>query len=300
MIDFVFAGSDSTAANVLAQLCLIHPPKLVITREDAPFGRKKELKQTEVAEIAIARGITLAKANDPTKALELIRASGAPRGIVVSYGAILKGEVLDSLEWFNLHFSLLPKYRGAAPAQRAIMENQTDTGISVFKIDMGMDTGAIYAQKPIDLSGLNTAEALTLMADQSIPILERLLTDESPKLTKQQGEPSEAPKLSRDECRLDFNQPATVLNQLVLASFPEPVAWTEHKGQPLKVINSKTNGLKIADELKPGTVEKVAGKVYVSCGDSTRLELIEVQPFSKKPMPATDWFNGVGEAVLGN
>lgn len=300
MIDYLFAGSDSTAANVLAQLCLIHPPKLVITREDAPFGRKKELKQTDVAEIAITNEIPLAKANDPMQTLEMIRASGVKRGIVVSYGAILKGEVLESLEWFNLHFSLLPKYRGAAPVQRAIMENQTGSGISVFRIDQGMDTGPIYAQKPIDLSGMSTAEALKLMADQSIPILEKLLHDESPKLTQQQGEPSVAPKLSRDECRLDFNQSAKLLNLVVLASFPEPVAWTEHKGQPLKIISSKTNGLKIAEELKPGTVEKVAGKVFVACGDSTRLELLEVQPFSKKPMSATDWYNGVGEAVLGN
>jgi methionyl-tRNA formyltransferase len=300
LIEYAFAGSDSTAAIVLRKLSQAQPPKLVITREDAPFGRKREMRQTEVAEVAIENQIPIAKANNPSNVLDDIRQSGASRGIVVSYGAILKNEVLGELDWFNLHFSLLPKYRGAAPVQRAIMENQTESGISVFRIDEGMDTGKVYAQESINIKGLNTFEALELMANESIPLLERLLVDPEPQLTPQSGDASYAKKLTREECFLDFSKSASELNQIVLASFPEPVAWTTHKGQPLKIIRSRTNGLKFSEDLPPGTVEKVAGKISVVCGDSARLELLEVQPFSKKPMTSNDWFNGVGETVLGN
>lgn len=298
---YVFAGSDTTAAAVLKWLCEHHPPVLVITREDAAFGRKKELRETKVAAIGSENGIEVIKTNDPSGALEKIEQSGATRGIVVSYGAILKDQVLASLDWYNLHFSLLPQLRGAAPVQRAILDNETPTGVSVFQIDKGMDTGPIYDQQVVDIDSLNTEQALEKMTAKSLPILKALLEDEHPSLTQQQPGGSLAPKLSRDECRLDFNRNAQSLHRVVLAAYPEPVAWTEHKGQPFRIISANTNGLKVPEDDKlPGSVEKVGGKVYVVCGDSTRLELIQVQPFSKKPMAATDWFNGVGETILGN
>ena len=300
-MNYVFAGSDKTAATVLGWLCANHAPSLVITREDAAFGRKKELKQTKVAEIASENGIEVIKTNDPSAALEKITQSGASRGIVVSYGAILKDQVLAALDWYNLHFSLLPEFRGAAPVQRAILNDHSPTGVTVFQIDKGMDTGPIYSQKTVDISGLNTELALEKMTNASLPILEKLLKDQHPELAEQKPGGSYAPKLTRDECRLNFNDNAKLLHQVVLAAYPEPVAWTEHKGQTFRIISAQTNGLKMPEDQKPpGSVEKVGGKIYVVCGESTRLELIEVQPFSKKPMPAVDWFNGVGETIFDN
>ena len=300
-MNYVFAGSDNTAAQVLEALCEDKPPSLVITREDAPFGRKKELRATRVADIAEKRNIELIKANDPAVALSEIRRSGCQTGIVVSYGAILKGEVLNSLQWFNLHFSLLPKLRGAAPVQRAILNNDLPTGVTVFRIDEGMDTGPIFKQLEVDISGQSTEQALYALAEASIPVLRSLLESSTPEVVEQFGEPSYAPKLDREECKLNFNLPAEQLHRVVLAAYPEPVAWASFRGHPLRVLGAATSGIQIPDDSKPiGTVEKVGKRIYVVCGNSTRLELLEVQPFSKKPMRALDWFNGVGEAVFDN
>ncbi|MDR9363022.1 MAG: methionyl-tRNA formyltransferase [Microbacteriaceae bacterium] len=301
MIDYVFAGSDSTASSVLEALAKHSKPKLVITREDAPFGRKRELRQTVVADIADSLGVKTVKANDPALVIADIKSSGAKRGIVVSYGAILKGEVLETLQWFNLHFSLLPKLRGAAPVQRAILNDERPTGVSIFQIDAGMDSGPIYDQFEVDIVGLNTAQALKKMAENSLGSLSRLLSETSPILQKQSGDVTKAPKLTREECELDLNHTSEALLRVVLAAYPEPVAWVMNNGHPLRILSARTSGLSFPEEDQPiGQVEKLAGKVYVSCGNHTRLELLQVQPFSKKPMPAIDWFNGVGEATLGN
>lgn len=301
MIDYVFAGSDSTASSVLGALAKHSKPKLVITREDAPFGRKRELRQTVVADIADSLGVKTVKANDPALVLADIKSSGAKRGIVVSYGAILKGEVLETLQWFNLHFSLLPKLRGAAPVQRAILNDERPTGVSIFQIDAGMDSGPIYDQFEVDIVGLNTAQALKKMAENSLGSLSRLLSETSPILQQQSGDVTKAPKLTREECELDLNHTSEALLRVVLAAYPEPVAWVMNNGHPLRILSARASGLSFPEEDQAiGQVEKLAGKVYVSCGNHTRLELLQVQPFSKKPMPAIDWFNGVGEATLGN
>lgn len=301
MINYVFAGSDSTAASVLAALAKKSKPALVITREDAPFGRKRELRQTVVADVADSLGVKTVKANDPSLVIADIKSAGAKRGIVVSYGAILKGEVLESLQWFNLHFSLLPKLRGAAPVQRAIMNDERPTGVSIFQIDAGMDSGPVYHQFEVSIDGLNTAEALNKMADASVASLIKLLSDDSPELEQQSGDATMAPKLSREECELDLNQTSEALVRMILAAYPEPVAWVNYNGHPLRILSARTSGLSFPDEGDEiGRVEKLAGKVYVSCGKHTKLELLQVQPFSKKPMSAIDWFNGVGEATVGN
>jgi len=299
-MDYVFAGSDSVAATVLEGLISFRKPSLVITREDAPVGRKRELKQTSVAEVAGNNNIQIVKTNDPSTALGQIKESGASRGIVVSYGAILKGDVLESLDWFNLHFSLLPRLRGAAPVQRSIMSGESPTGVTVFKIDSGMDTGPIYRQLEVDISGLDTKTALGKMSSNSLSLLRGLLDDENPSLQPQTGTPTHAAKLTRDECKLDFDLSAPELVRIVRAANPEPMAWTTIAGQPLRILEASTTGVRFPGEEITGKVEMVAGRVYVVCGDSTRLELITVQPFSKKSMSARDWFNGVKEATVGN
>ena len=300
MINYIYAGSDSVAATVLEGLIPIRKPEMVITRQDAQVGRKRELRETVVAELAREHGIKVVKANDPTEALEFISDSSATRGIVVSYGAILKDQVLESLEWFNLHFSLLPKLRGAAPVQRAILRGEFPTGVTLFKIDEGMDTGPIFSQKLVDIDDLDTHSALQKMAESSIPLAVELLNDQNPDLSPQTGTPSHAGKLRREECELDFSRTAVDLLRVVRAAYPEPVAWTTHLGQPLRIIEANSNGISFPEKVDAGTVELVGGKVYVVCEDSTRLELLRVQPFSKKPMNAKDWFNGIKEARVGN
>ena len=300
-MDYIFAGSDKTAAYVLSSLAENQTPVLVITREDAPTGRKKILTQTPVADVAERHNVELIKTNDPAKALEPILNSGAQRGIIVSYGAILKHEVLKSIDWFNLHFSLLPKYRGAAPVQRAIMQGKTETGITVFKLDAGMDTGDIYKQLEKDVSGMTTAEALEVLAELSVPLLQQLLFDEKPTLRPQTGTASLAKKLSREECFLDFKSDAQTCLQMIRASNPEPIAWTYLNGEPFRVIQANEGEPNVESTDQPlGQVTKSGKRIFVACGEATRLELITVQPFAKKQMAAADWYNGVGEVTLGN
>ena len=300
-MDYIFAGSDKTAAYVLSSLAENQAPVLVITREDAPKGRKKILTQTPVADVAESQGIELIKANDPTSALAQILHSGAQRGIIVSYGAILKDEVLKSAEWFNLHFSLLPKYRGAAPVQRAIMEGKTETGVTVFKLDKGMDTGDVYKQLKKNISGMTTAQALEVLAELSVPLLQQLLVDEKPSLRPQTGTASFAKKLSREECFIDFKSDAQTCLQMIRASNPEPIAWTYLNGEPFRVIqaNESEPNVESTDQVL-GQVTKSGKQIFVTCGEATTLELITVQPFAKKQMAASDWFNGVGEVTLGH
>jgi len=300
-VDYVFAGSDKTAAWILQAISSSQKPSLVITRKDAPFGRKKTITQTPVADIADSQAVKIVKTNDPTEALNDIIQTGASRGIIVSYGAILKDEVLDALEWFNVHFSLLPKYRGAAPVQRAIMDGNTDSGVSIFKLDEGMDTGDLFTQIPVDISDMNTAQALEKLADASIEPLLELLKTEQPICFSQAGDQSLAKKLDRAECFLDFKTDSESCLRIVNACNPEPIAWTTLQGDAFRIINAATTGISDpGTDHQIGQVTKVGKKIYVTCAGSTSLELITVQPFAKKEMPAIDWFNGVGEVILGN
>ena len=294
----LFAGTPQTAAYVLAELVASgHDIVSVLTREDAPVGRKRVITASPVAQVAESLGIPVIKANRISELTrDLITKSGAELGVIVAYGVILDRASLDCLNegWFNLHYSLLPKYRGAAPVQWAIKNGDRETGITLFKLDEGMDTGEILGSLPIIIESTETSGDL-LQRLNNLAI--SLLNQELPKiynsratLTKQTGESSLAPKPSREMARISFQEGSEVIANLVRAMNPEPMAWCNYKGEPFRVIRSRV--AVDSSDLVPGTVQLVAGKVLVSCGNQTALELLEVQPSSKTVMPAIDWFRG--------
>lgn len=294
----LFAGAPDTAATVLRGLVASgHDVVAVLTREDAPVGRKKELTPSSVAQVAHELGIPAIKANKIHSSVqEQITATGAEIGIIVAYGVLLKQDSLQLLAkgWFNLHYSLLPKYRGAAPVQRAIEAGHNETGISIFKLDRGMDTGDILASLPVLIEENETAgELLKRLTELGIT----LLNQELPKLYNDQfilvpqvGDSSLAPKPTREDAKIDFTKSSKEISNKVRAFNPEPMAWCVYKGEPFRVLRARV--IETKSDNSVGEVFSIDKRVLVACGSGSVLELLEVQPSSKKAMQAQDWFRG--------
>lgn len=303
----IFAGTTPNAAQVLQYLVSQgrHEICAVITREDAPKGRKKVLTPSAVADAAQSAKLTIIKTNHITPDIDT-KLSGfeADLGLVIAYGALLRKRTLEipAHGWFNIHYSLLPKWRGAAPVQRSLMSGDAETGVTIFKLDEGMDTGDILDVAPTaietDEDSATLLERLTRLAismlDHSLASIESGIA----KLTPQSGEASIAPKLSREECRIDWTQSATAIENMVRGANPEPVAWSTLDGETFRVIRSRST---LSHEPDAGLSigEAVANdkRVLVCCGEGM-LQLLEVQPASKNRMPASDWFRGRSGKVI--
>lgn len=295
----LFAGTPDTAASVLLGLLKSgHEVVAVLTREDSPIGRKRILTPSPVADLASQRGIPVVKANKvDSVTLNAIREHKADLAIVVAYGVILREEALQALPvgWFNLHFSVLPRWRGAAPVQRALQNGDGETGVTLFKIDSGLDTGPIVASLPTLINPEeNAGDLLSRLSILGVS----LLNQELPKiysgthtLTEQSGEVSLAPKTSREEAKIDFSADSKSISNLVRAMNPEPMAWCFLNEEPMRVLSARASRLSISNP-ELGTVVMADNQVLVTCGLGTALELLEVQPASRNAMKARDWLNG--------
>lgn len=300
----VFAGTPEVAADVLRGIVQSgHEVCLVLTREDAPIGRSKTLTPSPVAAVAEELGLRTIKSNRPGNVvLQDIDSSGAELGIIVAYGSILKAPLLDAVPngWYNLHFSLLPKYRGAAPVQRAILAGEKETGVTIFKLDQGMDTGEVLKQVPTIISAReNGKELLNRLGQLSISVLLEALPEiysGTLTLTPQSGEASFAPKPTREEGKIDFTRDALNIQHKVLALNPEPMAWCLFGMESMRVLDAlQSLSSNVVDQMtgqEPGALAYLDGRLYVKCGGDSVLELITVQPSSKREMLAKDWYNG--------
>ena len=300
----LFAGTPATAATVLEGLMSSgHQVVAVLSREDSPLGRKKVLTASPVAELAALRGIPVIKANrvDSDTLLQISK-HNADLAIVVAYGVILRDEALAFLPagWFNLHFSLLPKWRGAAPVQRALQNGDTDIGVTLFKIDAGLDTGPIVSKVPTTIQpDENAGDLLARLALLGVSLLNAelpALYSGTCALHAQTGVPTLAPKTSRSEARIDFEQGAKKVSDLIRAMNPEPMAWCNFKEEPMRILRART--FPTSDGTNAvGVVTLIGERVVVSCGHGTALELLEVQPSSRSAMTAKDWLNGQSDQV---
>ena len=299
----VFAGTPEVAAIALERLQRDHDVVLVITRPDAPIGRRKVLTPSPVSTQAEALGIPVLKA-DKIGPDELARISqvGADLGIVVAYGALLGPKVLDQLDWWNLHFSLLPQWRGATPLQHSIWRGQGQ-GLTVFKLNAGMDTGDIVGFTPMTYSADSSAsDLLPELAETGAGLITALLR-EMPKPFVQEGKATYAPKLTRADAKLSFSETAELIARKVMALNPEPMAWTQFRGEPIRILRAKAVGSVDWSALdktdKPiGSVELSGEKVLVTCGSGTRLQLTEVQPGGRRVMTGIEWYRGLQGSVV--
>lgn len=297
----IFAGTPSIAAESLEQLAKHHEIVLVITRPDAPQGRKQIVTPSAVATVASELGLPILKTNSIREAeLALIAKARADLAIVVAYGSLIPKAALEALPWWNLHFSMLPKWRGATPLQHSMMTGD-GVGISLFELEAGLDTGPIISQQPMSFEKTETAaEALSRFTRLGTKlILDSLATSSTSQ--PQQGEASHAPKISRAEAKIDFQLPAQLVAAKMNALNPEPMAWAEISGDPVRLLRAVADlGSDLsqkAAELAPGEAMLEGRVVIVGCGGGTALRLLEVQPAGKKAMASGDWFRGLNEQV---
>lgn len=294
----VFAGTPSVAVPSLARLAAgEHEIAAVLTRRDAEIGRKRVLTPSPVAAFAEAAGIPTIKANrldDETTGQ--VAELGPDLGVIVAYGGLLREPLLSTprLGWINLHFSLLPRWRGAAPVQRAIMAGDTETGAAVFQLVAELDAGEVFDSitRPIgtdetsgdvlDALAVNGADLLASVVDQ--------LAAGTATSAPQRGEVILAPKLTLEDARIDFSAPANTAYSRLRAVTPEPGAFTVVGDARLKLHEATL--APDAAPLEPGRLALDGGRVLV--GTATHpLELVTVQPAGKRAMPAADWWRGL-------
>lgn len=313
----VFAGTPANAAQTLRALAAsAFEVVAVLSRTDAPVGRKKILTPSPVAEIAAALGIPVIKANRVDADVRAqIEATGAELGVIVAYGALLDQAALDSLPlgWINLHYSLLPKWRGAAPVQRSIMAGDRETGVTLFQLDKGMDTGPIHLQIPTVIEATeSTADLLPRLTELGITGLAELL----PRLAAGMANPKPqdpellkslptADKLTREDARIEWHRNAVEIENLIRGLNPEPMAWTTLEGETFRVLEARALGATdwqslSGDDLQFGAMKIESARTFVSCGNGTLLELKLVQPAGNKPMSSVDWARGLtaGKRVI--
>jgi methionyl-tRNA formyltransferase len=292
----VFAGSPAAAVPSLRRLAAgPHRVLAAVTREDAPLGRTRRLTATPVADEAQQHGIPVIKANRLGPVTDDIIGLGADLGVVVAYGGLIREPLLSAprLGWINLHFSLLPRWRGAAPVQRSIMAGDTETGAAVFRLVPELDAGDVYATLRRPIGAHETAgHLLESLADSGAELLATVvdsLADGSAVAVPQQGEVTLAPKLTLADARLDWTQTADLVDARLRATTPEPGAFTELGGERVKVLDAAiAHGL---PRLGPGQAEVRGGRVLVGTA-SDPLELLTVHPAGKRAMAAADWWRG--------
>jgi len=305
-LKIVFAGTTHHAASVLRHLSQsMHEVVAVLTREDAPVGRKSVLTPSPVAVLASELGFPLVKTNRPGDAENQQLETFAPDlGVVIAYGALLKAATLNIPKhgWLNLHYSLLPKWRGAAPVQHAILNGDRETGVTIFKLDEGMDTGDIVSQVETEIQPReNTEDLLERLTNLGISLLDETLAKIDGGIAQyreQTGESTQAGKLSRLEAKIDWNTSCHGIDQLVRAMNPEPIAWSTSGNDSIRIIDAQASTLTRAIPVGHAFLE--SNRAYISCGGGTVLELLQVQPAGKNRMNAVDWLRGQNsEVVLG-
>jgi methionyl-tRNA formyltransferase len=268
----------------------------VLTRPDAPLGRKRVLTPSPVAARAAELGIEVIHAAKVDAEVTSRIAAAAPDvAAIVAYGGLIPRAALEVPRhgWVNLHFSLLPAWRGAAPVQRAVIAGDDVTGAVTFRLEEGLDTGPIFGTltetvQPGDTAGVLldrlSHSGATLLA-QTLSAIDAGKAVALP----QQGEVSLAPKLGLEDGRLDWRQPALAIGRRARGVTPEPGAWTMLAGQRIKL--DPVRPAPEAAALRPGQLAMDGKRVLVGTG-SHPVELTRIQPAGKKMMAAADWARG--------
>lgn len=255
-----------------------HDVTLVVSQPDRKRGRGGELRPSPVKAAALELGLPT------TERVDDVIDVGAELGVVVAFGRLIRPHVLAAVPMLNVHFSLLPRWRGAAPVERAILAGDTETGVSLMALEEGLDTGPVYASERVDIGPETTADELRdTLCRLGTDMLVRLLRDDLPEPVPQQGQPTYASKLEPEDYRLDWSRAAVELHRVVRLG----EAWTTFRGKRLKVLSARLAAA--AGDLAPGEVD--AHALHVGTGDG-ELELVEVQPEGKAAQPAAAWRNG--------
>jgi methionyl-tRNA formyltransferase len=304
----VFAGTpDPAVAALEALLASRHEVVAVITRPDAPAGRGRHLEASPVARLAESAGLEVlkpAKVRDP-EFLDRLRAINPDCCPVTAYGALLPQVALDipAQGWVNLHFSVLPAWRGAAPVQHALLHGDDVTGATTFRIVKELDAGPVFGVLtetvgPRDTAGDLLARLAVSGARLLVDTLDGIESGEIRAVPQPEEGVSYAPKINPEDARVDWGLPATAIDRLIRGCTPEPGAWTEFGEARLKlgpVELAPPAELAGGGPLAPG--ELLVSRRAVLAGTGTEpVQLGLVQPPGKRPIPAADWGRGLHQA----
>jgi len=249
---------------------------LVVSKSDARRGRGKQTTPSPVKQAALELGLTV------TDNIEDVLGIKADLGVVVAYGAMIKDNLLTTLPLVNVHFSLLPLWRGAAPVERSILAGDVYTGVSLMVIEKTLDTGAVYSSFSTQILDNETAvELRARLAEKSCDLLIESLASGLSDPQPQDGEPSHAAKIHKSELRLNFDESAELCNRRVRIG----KAWTMFRNKRLVIVRAEP-----VSESSNGLVGSIAEDL-VQTGDG-QLRLLTVQPEGKKPMAVSDWLRG--------
>ena len=255
-----------------------HEVALVVSHPDRRRGRGGHLVPSPVKAAATELGLPV------TERVDDAVDAGAELGVVVAYGRLIRPHVLAALPMINVHFSLLPRWRGAAPVERAILAGDETTGVCIMALEEGLDTGPVYACEEVPIGPEDTADELrALLTDRGTALLVGLLRAGLPEPRPQSGEATYAAKLEPVEHHLDWSRPARHLHRVVRLG----QAWTTFRGQRFKVRRARLSGAATAPG--PGVLDPAT--LVVGTGDGG-LELVEVQPEGRPPQAASAWRNG--------
>jgi len=298
-LNLVFCGTPRFAVPTLEKLVdngfRVH---LVVTQPDRPKGRGLELVSSPVKESALKLNLPITqpdriKANDEFSAQ--LTALKPDAIIVVGYGRIIPQWMLDlpPLGNLNLHASLLPKYRGAAPIQWAIANGETVTGVTTMRIDAGLDTGDILLQQDLPIAPNDTAETLaprlaSIGANLVVETLRRLQAGSVDPRPQDNSQASLAPILKKEDGLVDFSRSAADIFNRIRGFQPWPGAHTKFRGKTLQIVKARP----AADALPPAELHATADRLRVGCGHNTSLELLEIQLEGKKRSSAGDFVRG--------
>jgi methionyl-tRNA formyltransferase len=294
-VKIIFAGTPQFAANALAALIGRHQILAVLTQPDRPSGRGLHLTSSPVKQLALQHGLPVLQPatlkNDEIQ--QAIRQLQADVMVVAAYGLILPRAVLEIPRYgcLNIHASLLPKWRGAAPIQRSILAGDDQTGITIMQMDEGLDTGDMLLKKTCVIADDDTAQSLhdklaELGAQAAVEALQYLAEGTLKPEQQDTAQASYAAKLTKTEARLDWTQDARILERAVRGYFPFPTAYAQFGGTMIKIQRAR---LVEAEQAPPGTIINIdKSQIQVACGkDAIALELL--QKPGGKPLPPSQF-----------
>ncbi len=307
-IKVIFFGTPKIALKSLEYL--INSEKIdvlaVVTQPDKPAGRGHKLTMSPIKECAIANNLPVFQPKSIRKEPEIqeeLKKLAPDFFVTFAFGQILSQEVLDipKYETINLHASLLPKYRGANPLQRAIINGEKQTGICTMITELGLDCGDVCLKEPIEISdNLNCIQLFDIVSDKSPEMIEKTLIGLVENTIKPEKQCEEgvciASKLSKEECQIDWSKSAQNIHNLVRGIYCCPSAYFTFNDKIVKVLETE---VKDGNGKEGEFINVTKDGIEVACGNGSLL-LKRVKPEGKGEMPARDWYNGVKNAVKGN
>lgn len=298
----IFFGTPAFAVPSLeALLGSRHTVVAVVSQPDRPKGRGHQLQPTPTKAVALAHGVPVlqpAKIRDEAF-LQHVRELRADLGVVVAFGRILPDGLLaiPRLGMINVHASVLPRYRGAAPIQRAVLAGDAETGVTIMRVETELDAGPTFAVARVPIpSDATSGDMETVLAGLGarllLPVVDDLAAGRAVETPQDHARATHAAKIAKDEGALDWTQAAEAVHNRIRGLQPWPLAWTRLGTDRFVLRRSRPLGVGSADQA-PGTIVRAAGdELIVACGDGTALQVLELQPEGRRTMTAREFLAG--------